>query len=50
MFFFRSSLSLYSSVVSVLAVCPFFKFWWNEELNMLKEASAESNNLCKAAG
>ena len=27
-----------------------FKFWWDEELNLLKEASVESNRLWKAAG
>ena len=28
----------------------FFKFWWDEELNLLKEASAESHRIWKAAG
>ena len=28
----------------------FYKFWWNEELNILKEASVTSNKLWKAAG
>jgi exonuclease III len=28
----------------------FFKFWWDEELNLLKEASIESNQIWKAAG
>jgi hypothetical protein len=27
-----------------------FKFWWNEELELLKEASIESNRIWKAAG
>ena len=27
----------------------FFKFWWDEELNLLKEASAESHRIWKAA-
>jgi len=30
-------------------VNPVFKFWWNEELNSLKEASVDSNKLWKAA-
>jgi exonuclease III len=28
----------------------FFKFWWNEEMELLKEASIESNRIWKAAG
>jgi len=28
----------------------FFKFWWSEELSLLKEASIQSNNVWKAAG
>ena len=28
----------------------FFKFWWNEELSSLKQASIDSNKLWKAAG
>lgn len=28
----------------------FFKFWWNEEVNLLKEASIESDKLWKSAG
>ena len=28
----------------------FFKFWWNEEVNLLKEASVESHKLWKSAG
>jgi Reverse transcriptase (RNA-dependent DNA polymerase) len=28
----------------------FFKFWWDEEMNLLKEASIESNVIWKAAG
>jgi len=27
----------------------FFKFWWNDELNLLKEASVDSNKLWQAA-
>jgi len=32
--------------------CPknFFKFWWDEELKSLKEASVNSDKLWKAAG
>ena len=28
----------------------FYKFWWNEELDCLKQASVDSNRLWKAAG
>ena len=28
----------------------FFKFWWTEELNILKQASVEANKLWKSAG
>ena len=28
----------------------YYKFWWDEELNLLKEASVETNNIWKAAG
>jgi len=28
----------------------FFKFWWDEELSLLKQASAESYRIRKAAG
>ena len=52
--------SVYSSVVSILNSAArlyvpechkgFFKFWWSEELSLLKEASIQSNNLWKAAG
>ena len=28
----------------------FFKFWWDEEMDLLKEASIESNLIWKAAG
>jgi len=28
----------------------FLKFWWNEELSLLKQASIESNKLWNAAG
>ena len=36
-------------------MCPelrkdFFKFWWNEEINLLKEASVESDKLWKSVG
>ena len=51
---------LYNDIVAVLASCAkssipehrkcFYKFWWNEELKILKEASVESNNIWKAAG
>ena len=52
--------SAYRSIVSVLYSAAnvfvpkcrkgFFKFWWDEELNLLKEASAESHRIWKAAG
>jgi len=51
---------IYSSIVSVLnsaadSFVPkvkrgFFKFWWNEELNLLKEASVDSHRLWVQAG
>jgi len=28
----------------------FFKFWWDEETNILKEASVEANKAWKSAG
>jgi len=28
----------------------FFKFWWNEDLNNLKEASVDSNRMWTASG
>jgi len=28
----------------------FYKFWWDEEINLLKDESIESNKLWKAAG
>jgi len=28
----------------------FYKFWWDEEINLLKDKSIESNKLRKAAG
>ena len=28
----------------------FFKFWWNEEVNLLKEESVESDKLQKSVG
>ena len=28
----------------------FLKFWWNEELDLLKQASIDSNKIWKAAG
>lgn len=52
--------SIYSSVVSVLQSAAstfvpkhrkgFFKFWWDEEMNILKEASMEANKAWKSAG
>ena len=50
----------YRTIVSVLRSAAelfvpkcrkgFFKFWWTEELSLLKEASVESNRVWKAAG
>ena len=52
--------SCYKSVVSTLNSAAdtyvpkrrkgYYKFWWDEELNLLKEASVETNNIWKAAG
>ena len=52
--------SIYDSIVAILQtgakhcvpVCSknFFKFWWDEELNILKQASVEANKLWKSAG
>jgi len=52
--------STYRSIVSVLYSAAnvfvpkcrkgFYKFWWDEGLNLLKEASVESNRIWKAAG
>ena len=51
---------LYSQLISVLntAAClyvperrkNFYKFWWDENLNTLKQAAIESNKLWKGAG
>ena len=51
---------VYSSVVSILVSAAsmfvpevkkgFFKYWWNEELSLLKEASIESNRIWTDAG
>jgi hypothetical protein len=51
---------IYSNVVNVLVSCAnshipkhrtnFYKFWWNQELSILKENSIESDKLWKAAG
>jgi len=52
--------SIYDSVVAILQSgarlyvpeCHknFFKFWWDEELSILKQASVEANKLWKSAG
>ena len=52
--------TLYDAVVNILctganAYVPrakknFYKFWWSEELDLLKQESIDSNNLWKAAG
>jgi len=51
---------IYNSIVSVLNSASslfvprvkkgFFKFWWNEEINLLKQASIESDKLWKSVG
>jgi len=50
----------YSDIVNILVTCAnkfvpvrrkcFYKFWWDEELDTLKEAAIDSNRLWKAAG
>ena len=52
--------SIYNAVVSILKTASslyvltvrkgFFKFWWNEEMNLLKEALIEADKLWKSAG
>jgi len=52
--------TLYDAVVNILctganAYVPrakknFYKFWWSEELDLLKQESIDSNKLWKAAG
>ena len=52
--------SLYSDIINVLNLCAnshipqrpknFYKFWWDLEMESLKEASINSNELWKAAG
>jgi len=52
--------NIYSSIVCVLLEAEarfvpkrskgFFKFWWNEELDVLKQASIDTNNAWKLAG
>ena len=51
---------LYGRIVDVLNLCAnatipccrqdFFKFWWNQELDCLKQESIDSHRLWKAAG
>jgi len=51
---------IYNSVVAILAdgarlAVPsqsksFYKYWWDEELDLLKQASIDSNNIWTAAG
>jgi len=50
----------YYDIVHILVTCAnkfvpvrrkcFYKFWWDEDLNSLKEAAIDSNRLWKAAG
>jgi len=51
---------LYYDIVNILVTCAknfvpvcrkcFYKFWWDEELDTLKEAALESDKLWKAVG
>lgn len=51
---------MYDKIIDALQTCTaatvpsckqnFFKFWWNQELDCLKERSIESHKLWKAAG
>ena len=51
---------VYYEIADILTACAknfiperkksFYKFWWDEELKLLKEASVESNRLWKIAG
>ena len=44
--------NLYSGATVYVPKCHkgFFKYWWDEELGLLKEASVESDRVWKAAG
>jgi len=52
--------NVYYEIADILTACAknfvperkksFYKFWWDEELQLLKEASVESNRLWKIAG
>ena len=59
--FIRNSIDkLYDSIIYILTNAEkrfvpkrsknFYKFWWSEELNVLKQAAVESNQAWKAAG
>lgn len=51
---------VYGSIVDIMVMCAnqfvphcrrnFFKFWWDEEMDLLKEASIESDRIWKDAG
>jgi hypothetical protein len=51
---------IYDDIVTIMVGCAnqfvphcrknFFKFWWDEEMDLLKEASIESNRIWKDAG
>jgi len=51
---------LYDTIVHILDTCAtvtvhkshkkFYKFWWDEELTILKQAAVDSNKMWKAAG
>jgi len=53
--------NVYNEIADILTACAknfvperrksfFYKFWWDEELQLLKEASVDSNTLWKIAG
>ena len=52
--------NVYYEIADILTACAknfvperrkyFYKFWWDEELQLLKEASVDSNRLWKIAG
>jgi hypothetical protein len=52
--------NIYDNIVNIMVVCAnqfvphcqkdFLKYWWDEEMDLLKEASIESNRIWKDAG
>ena len=51
---------IYDEIVCVMSECAsavvprtrkgFYKFWWDEELSLLKEAAMHANNIWRATG